>query len=66
MIVQCISMCFWYNAALTFQILEQIAPASEGTKVVFIQLMNTLPTLKHDFEFRRLIFGLTAIVSTPP
>ncbi len=25
-----------------------------------------LPTLKHDFELRRLIFGLSAIVGTPP
>lgn len=66
MIIQTISMAFWYNSGLTFQILEQLSPESTATKTVFIKLMSVLPKLKHDFELRRLIFGLTAIVSTAP
>lgn len=65
MIVQTLSMAFWYNAPLTFQILESAAGASQATIAVFSALSKVLPTLKHDFELRRLIFGLTAIISTP-
>lgn len=28
--------------------------------------MQRIPTFKQDFEFRRVIFGLTSIVNTPP
>lgn len=66
MIVQTLSMAFWYNAPLTFQVLEQAAPSSQATIAVFTALYKVLPTLKHDFELRRLIFGLTAIVGTAP
>lgn len=62
MIMQTVAMCFWYNAALTFQVLEQAG----ATQDAFLKLFHCLPTLKHDFEYRRLIFGLTSILSLSP
>lgn len=38
---------------------------SKATIKVFQKLLQVLPTMKHDFELRRMIFGLTAIISTP-
>ena len=66
MVLQTISMCFWYNSPLTFQVLESHAPSSQSTILVFQKLLQTLPTFKHDFELRRVIFGLSGIISTPP
>ena len=54
-------MCFWYNTLLTFSILEQ----NQQTVQMFQSLLQTIPTLKHDFELRRVIFGLTSIISIP-
>jgi hypothetical protein len=55
-------MCFWYNAPLTFQILDlQLGQ----TIPVFQKILQTIPTLEHDFELRRVIFGLGSIMSTP-
>lgn len=61
MVVQTAAMAFWYNAPLTFQLLE----ASQMTITVFQKLLQVLSIVKKDFELRRLIFGLTAIVATP-
>lgn len=33
---------------------------------MFQALLQTIPELKHDFELRRVIFGLTAIICTEP
>jgi len=52
----------WYNSALTFSILEQ----NQYTVAMFQALLQTIPELKHDFELRRVIFGLTAIICTEP
>ncbi|CDW76775.1 UNKNOWN [Stylonychia lemnae] len=62
MLIQVISMTFWYNSALSFQILEQ----SQQTIPVFQTLLQTLGDMKHDFELRRVIFGLTSILCTEP
>lgn len=61
MVVQTLAMCFWYNSALTFALLEGL----QALPLVFVSLSQVLPQLKHDFELRRLVFGLTAIVATP-
>lgn len=67
MIMQTISMCFWYNAPLTFEVLQSALPDGQAVASVFQNLLSILKTVaKHDFEYRRFIFGLTAIVSTAP
>ena len=62
MLLQTLCMSLWYNSALTFQVLKQ------GDHVVpfFQGLLELLPGLKHEFELRRVIFGLTAVISTNP
>lgn len=62
MLVQTVAMSFHYNSVLTFQLLESLG----ATVNVFQRLLQVIPTVKHDFEMRRLIFGLTSIISTPP
>ena len=63
MVVYTLSMAFWYNSALTFKILDQ---QLNQTTPVLQAILSSLPKMKHDFELRRMIFGLTAIISTPP
>jgi len=62
MILQTVSMCFWYNSQLTFHVLEQ----SQMTVPFFASLMKKMSSFKRDFELRRIIFGLASIVGTPP
>ena len=62
MVLQTVCMCFWYNSQLTFQVLDL---ALHQTVTVFQRILQSLPTLKHDFELRRVIFGFTAILATP-
>lgn len=57
-ILQAICMCFWYNASLTFTILEQ----KGQTNLVFMRLLTVIDKMSHNFEVRRVIFGLTSIV----
>lgn len=60
MILQALAMCFSYNAALTFNFLEQ-----EGkTILVFQEWFKFMNNFSKDFEYRRNIFGLIAIVKT--
>lgn len=55
------SMCFVYNAQMTFQLLE-----SQGsTHTVFALWFKNMNEFKKDFELRRLIFGLTSILRLP-
>jgi len=55
-------MCFSYNAALTFQVLEQ-----RGVTIVMFQAwFKFMNDFKTDFELRRNIFGLTSIMKTSP
>ncbi len=62
MVMQTLCMCFWYNSPLTFQVIDlQLGQ----TVAVFQRLLQSLPSLKHDFELRRVIFGLGAIIATP-
>ena len=62
MLLQAISMCFSYNATLTFQILEQ----QNLTLNVFQAWFVSMNDFKKDFEIRRVIFGLTSIIKTSP
>ena len=62
MTLQAVCMCLWYNSALTFNILEQ----NGWTFPVFHRLLILIPSLTHDFEVRRFIFGLTSVVNTDP
>lgn len=61
MLLQTIAMCFHYNSPLTFQIMEQ----GQYTANIFVVWLQNMPYFKHDFEFRRIIFGLTSILKTP-
>lgn len=61
MILQALAMCFSYNSALTFSVLE-----SQGkTLAVFAEWFKFMNNFSKDFEYRRNIFGLCAIVKTP-
>lgn len=62
MLLQTISICFWYNSALTFNILEQ----KNATVQVFQLWLGFMSKFKKDFELRRVIFGLTSILVTSP
>jgi len=62
MALQVVCMALWYNSSLTFSVLEQ----NGWTFPVFHRLLILIPSLHHDFELRRVIFGLTAIVNTDP
>ena len=62
MTLQTVSMCFWYNAALAFHVLEQ----EQMTVPFFAELMKRMSAFKHDFELRRILFGLASVVSAPP
>jgi hypothetical protein len=67
MVMQVVAMCFWYNGALTFKALHGALPNGEGVASVFQNLLQVLQIVaKHDFEYRRFIFGLTAIVTLSP
>lgn len=59
MIIQGLSMCFAYNCALTFKILEE----KEWTQGVFETIFELLEDIKYDFEIQRMTLGLLAIVS---
>jgi len=60
--LQVVCMALWYNSNLTFSVMEQ----NGWTFPVFHRLLILVPTLHHEFELRRVIFGLTAIVNTDP
>ena len=61
MILQALSMCFNYNSQLTFQILE-----SQGkTLGIFQSWFVFMNDFKKDFEIRRILLGLTAIIMCP-
>lgn len=62
MALQVVCMALWYNSNLTFGVLEQ----NGWTFPVFHRLLILIPSLHHEFELRRVIFGLTAIVNTDP
>lgn len=62
MVLQAFAMSFNYNAALTFQILE----AQGHTLSVFQSWFVFMNDFKKDFEIRRVILGLSAIVCTQP
>lgn len=62
MVLQAFSMCFNYNASLTFQIIDQLGQ----TLSVFQSWFVFMNDFKRDFEIRRNILGLTAIIQTQP
>lgn len=61
MVLQALSMCFTYNSALTFDVLE-----SRGMTLpvcgAWLKVMNQFKT---DYELRRNIFGLSSIITCP-
>ena len=58
MVLQVVSMFFNYNAVLTFQVLE-----SKGqTLSVFQSWFVFMNDFKKDFEVRRIVLGLTAVI----
>ena len=61
MLLQAISMSFVYNSQRVFHWLER----QNVTLDVFQMLFEFMPNFKKDFELRRIIFGLTAIINTP-
>ena len=61
MILQALSMIFNYNAAMTFQLIE----AKGSTLQIFQTWFVFMNEFKKDFEVRRILLGLTAIVTAP-
>jgi len=61
MILQAICVSFFNNCAATLQIIE----SNQQTVAVFSCLMDNMKNFKHEFEIRRIVFGLTCIVRTP-
>jgi len=53
-------MCFHYNARLTFQWLEAKGQTLDVFQSWFVYMNN----FKKDFEIRRIILGLSAIIQT--
>lgn len=61
MVLQAIAMSFTCNATIVFQVLQ-----SSGTLGVVMQTwFKFMNDFKKDFELRRNIFGLCAIIKTP-
>lgn len=61
MILQAIAMMFVYNSQATFSLLE----SSGKTLLVFQNWFSYMNDFKKDFEIRRNIFGLCAIIGSP-
>jgi len=61
MIVQATATAFYNNSILTFQILEK----ENQTARFFEQWLQMMGGFKLEFELRRIIFGLIAIIRTP-
>jgi len=62
MLLQCMAMCFTYNSALAFEILE----GYQQTLFVFQNWFVLMNSFKNDFELRRNIFGLSSILKQNP
>lgn len=62
-LLQAISMSFTYNSRLVFQWLSS---KTEMLQVVFSSWFAFIPYFKEAHELRRCIFGLCAIMKTPP
>ena len=60
MIMQTVCMAFHYNAGLAFTALEQAGQ----TAFIFQSLMMVVDELTFQFELRRVVFGLTAVVAS--
>lgn len=54
-------MALWYNPLLTMGYLEEI----NGTEAVFKLWIDKLSTFKHEFELRRILFGLSSVLKIP-
>lgn len=61
MVIQALCSCLFNNCPLTLHTIEQ-----EGQTIPFFTaLMQLLPKFKKEFEIRRVLFGLVAIIRTP-
>lgn len=58
MLFECMSMCFTYNTALTFEILE----GYQKTLFIFQNWFVLMNSFKSDYALRRNIFGLSSIL----
>lgn len=54
-------MALWYNPLLTMSYLEEV----QATEGVFKLWIDKLSTFKHEFELRRILFGLSSILKIP-
>lgn len=62
MLLQGLSMCFWYNSPATFAALEALNATSNVLNFIF----QVIQGLKQDFEIQRFHIGLTSLVTTDP
>ena len=58
MLLQGILMCLWYDYGVTLQKLEE----TQYTATFFEAIFQKVPNLKQDFEVKRFILGLSALV----
>jgi len=54
-------MMLWYNSQMTFQLIE----GANATGPIFQRWLSMMSKFKHDFELRRVIFGLAQVIRTP-
>jgi hypothetical protein len=57
-ILQTVCLCLYYDAHITFGLLEQY----QWTFLMFSRLYQHIDRMSRDFEMRRIIFGLTVIL----
>jgi hypothetical protein len=58
MLIQGVLMCFWYDFGLTLTKLESIGKTGE----VLSQIINKVEVIKQDFEVKRFVLGLSALI----
>jgi len=57
-LMETVSMCFWYDTFLTLQYLE----SKGATQFIFETWIGLLPEYTQDFECQRIMFGLASIL----
>ena len=62
MLLQCMALAFYNNAALTFHLLEK----NNMTIPVFQTWLGFMPKFTKEWELRRVIFGMQSILRCPP
>jgi hypothetical protein len=62
MLLQTLSLALWFNSSLTFSKLS----ADSDLSLVFSSLATLVTRVKHGFELKRFILGLTIILNQDP